>query len=93
MYGTGKICLCLSQSKTELRIFDDDKRVTLLYLLELRKAYLANETLHAAVMRHNVLAHTSVIGHFTTPEIHKLTCSIHCTTDYTEYYDCIKNIG
>ena len=92
-FGTHEVGLGLGQTKTELGIFDDDKRVALLHLLELRKTNLADKTLHAAVLGHNVLTNTGIIGHFATTEMHKLTHGICATTGDADNDDGIINVG
>ena len=51
------------------------------------------EALHAAVLWHNVLAHTGIVCHFATTEIHELADCINATTDDAYDDDSIINIG
>ena len=92
-FGACEVSLGLSQTQAELRILDDNKRVALPHLLELRKTHLADEALHAAVLWHNVLAHTGIVCHFATTEIHELADCINATTDDAYDNDSIINIG
>ena len=91
--GTGKVCFCLSQTQTELGILNDNKRIALLHLLKFSKAHLTDKTLHAAILGHDILAHTGIVRYLATAEIHELTGGINSTAYDAEYYYCIINIG
>ena len=91
--GTGKIGFCLSQTKTKLGIFNDNKCIALFHLLKFGKSHLAYKALHTTILWHDILAYTCIIRDFASTEMHKLTGGINSTAYDAEYYYCIINIG
>ena len=91
--GTGQIGFSLSQTKSKLGIFDDNKCITFLHLLKFTEAYLAYKPLHTAVLWHYILAYMRIIRDLATTEMHKLTGGINGATCYTEYHNSIITIG
>ena len=91
--STGEIGFCLSQTKPELGILNDNKRIALLHLLKFIKAHLTDKTLHAAILGYDILAHTGIIRNFASTEVHELTGGINDTTCYTEYHNSIITVG
>lgn len=85
LFGTEKICLGLGQSQAKFGILDDGKRITFLYLLKIREPYLTDEALHTAALRHDVLAHTGIVGKFSTAEVHKLAHHINSSTQEAKH--------
>ena len=91
--STGQIGFCLSQTKSELGILNDNQRIALLHLLKLIEAHLADKTLHAAVLWHDILAYTCIIRDFASTEMHKLTGCINSAAYDTKYHNRIINIS
>lgn len=88
--STGQIGFCLSQTKPELGILNDNKRIALLHLLKFIEAHLAYKALHAAILGYDILAHTGIIRHLATTEMHKLTGSINSAAYDTKYHNRIR---
>ena len=91
--STGEISFCLSQTKSKLGIINDNQCIALLHLLKLIEAHLTNKTLHAAILGYDILAHTGIIRHLASTEIHELTGGINGATYDTEYHNSIITIG
>ena len=87
--GTDKVGLGLCQPQAELRILYDGERVALLHLLELREAHLTDESLHTAVLRHDVLANTGIVCELSATEMHELTYCVGCSTQKAQHDESI----
>ena len=67
--GVGKVGLRLCQTKLELGVFNDDKRVARFYFLILFKAYLLDKSCHSGVYGSDMLAHHGIIGIFHVAQV------------------------
>ena len=72
LFGAGQVGLGLCQTEAELSRFDDGQRVAFLYRLELLEPNLADEALHAGVLRGDVLADTGIVGELHVAEMGEL---------------------
>lgn len=82
---TDEVSLGLRQSQTELGVLDDGERIALIHLLELSETYLTDETLHTAVLWHDVLANMGIVGELSATEVHELACCIGSSAQEASY--------
>ena len=79
MLCTDEVGLGLRQAQTKFRVLDNSECVALLHVLELCEAHLTDETLHSAVLGHDVLAHAGIVGKLSVAEVHELAYRIGCS--------------
>ena len=72
LLGTRQIALGLRQTQTKLAVLNDDQRIAFANVLVRLETNLFNKTLHARVLRRDVLAHAGIVRVLDVPEMSEL---------------------